>query len=749
VASRGEALSATATPGQTLDQAGIWFWNFLKTELTPYPGRSWVVGRMTISATIVMLLVMTFRLPSGFLGAIYTIFLSRENPTATFQAGVRTVVAFALGTAYTIVGVTMLVDDPTTRFLWISLTLFIAFYLIRIIPNYGAAVAFGFMIAGAIPLWDQTTFNVNTRVENTLWLAFVVLVGTGVTIAVEYVFRRVHPATDLAQAIEARLQAVESVLRNIAAGVSSDAKSDKEISLFSNVGTSRLRRLLIRSGYSSYFIAQMNAAVALLGRLVDLAASLHVLCLGRPDAVSAADRERCSRLADYISILYRDFQLRQFPRAKDLLFPEQPSQLPFLTAMERIVALIPQAFSGSENIANVFIPSPMDEEVRERLLVPDAFSNPSHFQFALRGMIAATACFVTYTAIDWRGLSTSIATCIITALSTIGASRQKQFLRLTGTAIGGFVFGMGAQIFVLPQIDSIAGFTLLFAVVTAIAAWIATASPRLSYLGVQVAFAYYAINLQEFTIQTSLAVARDRVFGVLLGLISMGLIFDRLWVRNALDEMQAAFSRNLQMFAELTEQLLKDNRDEAVKRVRELRDRINSGFDVVRAQSDAIIFEFGASRERKLKIRDDIRRWQPPLRTLLQVQITFSQYRLQRPLKELPEPVAQALITFEKDTACMAHQMANEIQGKTSETVPDLAASAARLHEEIRKSYEERGLPLSAEASDVISLTQNLASILTALHEDIHSTFASRSHAPSRIPQSGLGTDAYKSESEI
>ncbi|HEX4231527.1 MAG TPA: FUSC family protein [Bryobacteraceae bacterium] len=739
MASRGEAVPAIPQSGQPLDRAGVWFWNFLKTELSPYPGRVWVAGRMTISATIVMLLVMTFRLPSGYLAAIYTLFLSRENPTATLQAGVRAVVAFAIGTAYTITGVAMLVDDPLTHFLWIVLTLFIAFYLIRIIPNYGAAVAFGFMIAGAIPLWDETALNVNTRVENTLWLAFVVLVGSGVTIGVEYVFRRVHPTTDLSQAIESRLQAVEKLLRNIAAGVSSDANSEKEITLFSNVGTSRLRRLLIRSGYSPYFIAQMNAAVALLGRLIDLAASLQVLCLGRPDAVNPADRVRCSRLADHIANLYQDLRSRQLPRRMDLLFQEQPSDLPFLTAMERTVALIPQAFSGSGNIAGVLISAPMDEEVRERLLAPDAFSNPAHLRFALRGMLAATVCYVLYTAIDWRGLSTSIATCIITALSTIGASRQKQFLRLTGIAIGGFIFGMGAQIFVLPQIDSIAGFTLLFAVVTAISAWIATATPRLSYLGVQAGFAFYAINLQEFTIQTSLAVARDRVFGVLLGLMAMGLIFDRLWTRNALDEMQAAFSRNLQLFAELTEQLLKDNRDEAVKRIRELRDRINAGFDVVRAQSDAVIFEFGASRERKLKIREEIRRWQPSLRTLLQVQVTFSQYRLQTPLRELPEAIAQALIAFEKDTACMAHLMACEIEGKTSETVPDLPASAAKLRQEFRKYHEEHGLPMPSQASDVISITQNLASILATLHEDIHSTFASRSHAPIRLPQSGLG----------
>ena len=78
MASQGQAVPAGA-PSSVIDQAATWFWNFLKVELAPYPGRAWVVGRMTISATIVMLVVMTFQLPSGFLAAIFTLFLSREN----------------------------------------------------------------------------------------------------------------------------------------------------------------------------------------------------------------------------------------------------------------------------------------------------------------------------------------------------------------------------------------------------------------------------------------------------------------------------------------------------------------------------------------------------------------------------------------------------------------------------------------------------------------------------------------------
>ena len=112
------------------DDAGVWFWGFLKNELSPYPGRAWTVGRVVISATIVMVVVMTFQIPYGFLGAIYTMLLSRENPTVTLRSGVRTIISYVIASIYTVLGVMTMIDDPLTHFLWITISLFLAFYLI-------------------------------------------------------------------------------------------------------------------------------------------------------------------------------------------------------------------------------------------------------------------------------------------------------------------------------------------------------------------------------------------------------------------------------------------------------------------------------------------------------------------------------------------------------------------------------------------------------------------------------------------
>ena len=706
-----------------IDRGDRWYWNFLKQELSPYPGRGWVVARMTVSATIVMLLVMTFRIPGGFQGAIFTLFLSRESLADTFLSGLRTTLVYLIGTLYIVFSVMIAIGDPLAHFVWVAVSLFVFIYLVRIIADYGTAVPLGFAALGAITQWDNNAINVNTRLENTLWLLGGVALAVAVTIVVEYAFRRAHPTADLTEGIETRMQTIENVLRSAAREQPLASEWEKRLSMYSTVGTSRLRRLILRSGYSSHFKAQMGTAISLVGRLVDIAANFQLALSERTETIDPADRQRCLLLADEVNILCKDLMQQRLPAEIKRPSHDVPSQLPFLLTMEETISLIPKAFSGVGTL-DTLIPAPLDEVGPRPIFVSDAFSNPAHVQFALRGTLAAIVCYITYLALDWPGLSTSVITCFITALSTIGSARQKQVLRLSGAFIGGIIFGMGSQVFVLPYLDSIAGFTVLFAAVTAIAAWIATASARLSYLGVQLALAFYLVNLQEFTVQTSLAIARDRVFGVLLGLVSMGLFFDLLWVRNATNEMQTVFAHNLELFAELAEQLLVEDQIQAIRRIRQLRDQINDGFQAVTAQSDAVLLDFSPSRRQKLQIRKDILRWQPAIRTLLQVQIAAVQYLVRSPLSNLSEPVAQAGTEFEQDVAQVMRAIAWEVNDRQVPACPDIRLSSERMQQKIRKYHQDRGEPMSSEAADLVDLAVSLASVLSPLYEDIHSTFA-------------------------
>jgi multidrug resistance protein MdtO len=422
-------------------EASAWFWQFLKNELAPYPGRSWVVGRIVIAATIDMVLVMTFRIPFGYLGAICAFVVSRESPTATLRSGITLVIVTALGTMYMILGVTILAGDPLTHFLWITASVFLVFYLLSGISNYFAAIFFGAVVGGIIPIWDLNQLTVEARTEATLWVCGSLALGAVVTITVEYTFHWLQPVTVLIIAIDTRLQAVEDVLRQIAMNHLVSSKVEKEITRYSALGTSRARQQLLHSDYPRPFVGQLNTAVALLGHLIDLAATLRIVCSTQSIALSPAERGRCLRIADGVSNLRCDLKQRQLPRASEISAVGS-SGLPLITEMERTVALIPHAFSSTASPDDLSIPPQLGDDVPSPLFVTDCFSNIEHFKFAVRGMLATMLAYVIYQAVDWPGLSTAVVTCILTALSTIGSSTQKQFLRLGGAIIGGFIFGM-------------------------------------------------------------------------------------------------------------------------------------------------------------------------------------------------------------------------------------------------------------------------------------------------------------------
>jgi len=162
-----------------------------------------------------------------------------------------------------------------------------------------------------------------------------------------------------------------------------------------------------------------------------------------------------------------------------------------------------------------------------RMFVADAFSNRAYQVFAIKGCLAATVCYVIWAGLAWPGLGVCTVTCVIAApLSTLGSSRKRLTTRILGLLTGGVICGIGSQIFILPALDSIVGFTLLFAAVSAAAAWVATSSPHLSYFGRQMALAYYLTMFQTWGITASLATSRDRLMGILLGLLVMWLVFD-------------------------------------------------------------------------------------------------------------------------------------------------------------------------------------------------------------------------------
>ena len=681
-----------ASLAQTLPASGarlVWFWEFLREELAPFPGRGGIVARMVIASTLMMLITMVFRLPYGAYGAMYVFQLSRESQRATIQSARTIVVAFGAAAGFALLGALLVLGDPGLRLLWVVVTLFIMFYGASALANYTAAMRFGYLLAIVIPLFDRHISG-EAKIEGTLWVVFVLILATGIALWVELLLVNFTQRADLIGLLERRLAAVEDMLESLAHGQPIDAR-ERKLAHFSALGTSRLRNILQRSPYSRHYREQMGAVVGLVGTLIDLAAELKH---------DVSFRERVETLAANVGRIRAALLNGRVPPAVPVKYNGTASVSDVTLRLERMestVSLIAEMLTAQQSLSSYQLQESREEQASS-FMVADALSNPEHLRFALKGCLAATLCYLTYNIVDWPGISTAVITCFLTAMTTSGASHHKQILRVTGAAAGGLV-GVTSQLFVLTQIDSIAGFTVSFIIVTVAAAWFVTCTPRLSYLGIQFAFAYNLVNLQEFTIQTSLTPARDRVAGILLGLSMMWLVFDRLWGAPAAAAMKRSFISMLRLMARFVREPPSGELRTAIERSYSSRDEIQKTFENVRALADGVLFEFGPSRERDLALRDSIRQWQPQLRALFVLEISMWNYRAKLPGFELPDPIRSAQSEFDDQLARALERLANRIEGKPDEVRDHLNDSLEHLEQSIEKCLAPE---LPAPVADVL-----------------------------------------------
>src|ERR1700752_1081523 len=361
----------------------VWFREFLKEELAPYPGRAALVARMVICATLVMIITMTFRLPYGMHGAVFAMVISRQSPQATLKHVRTTITAFAFSAVYVFIGALFSLDDPTLRLLWIIGTLFVAFYAISAITDYVAATGFGILIALTISLWDMH-IPAELKVENTLWAFAQTSMAFAITLLVELVFSGFRRGDDLRRSIAERLVSVGELLNLLAADQPVDNRTKKSLTRFALTGTSRLRQVLRVSAYSLAYREQLGAVVALVGRLVDIAANLTYFKIQSSDN----DRKRLRALAQHIANLRADLLSARIPPPIEF---SGKAEVPLLREMEKTVALIPDVFTNS----NAFTTTPTlkSDDPPPRLFPRDALSTPDHLKFGLKGCLAASLCY--------------------------------------------------------------------------------------------------------------------------------------------------------------------------------------------------------------------------------------------------------------------------------------------------------------------------------------------------------------------
>jgi multidrug resistance protein MdtO len=112
-------------------------------------------------------------------------------------------------------------------------------------------------------------------------------------------------------------------------------------------------------------------------------------------------------------------------------------------------------------------------------------------------------------------------------------------LRILGCVIGG-AFALFSIIFLIPHMETIASLIVLVAAVSAIAGWVATGSERISYAGFQIAFAFFLSMFQGYAPDTDLDKIRDRMVGILIGIVVTTVVFHYIWPERARIEPRTA-----------------------------------------------------------------------------------------------------------------------------------------------------------------------------------------------------------------
>jgi len=193
------------------------------------------------------------------------------------------------------------------------------------------------------------------------------------------------------------------------------------------------------------------------------------------------------------------------------------------------------------------LPPAEPAKAKSGFFLPDAFTNPQYVQYALKTTAAAMICYIVYSLLDWPGIHTCLITCYIVSLGTTAETVEKLTLRILGCLIGAAT-GIGAIVFLMPDVTSIGGLMAVVFVAGFASAWVAGGSPRISYVGYQIAFAFFLCVMQGAAPAFDMTIARDRVIGILFGNLVVFLIFTNVWpvtVTSGIDAAVASLLRKL------------------------------------------------------------------------------------------------------------------------------------------------------------------------------------------------------------
>ncbi|CAN0627294.1 multidrug resistance protein MdtO [Burkholderia multivorans] len=506
---------------------------FVADELRAYPGRTNVMLRCVLTSAIVIVLSMSLQVPFLALSLIVVFYVVQSNVVVTRMIGVLFIVGSTVAIGCSILVIKFTYDYPLLRIL-LSFSLFFAsVYLMRVVK-----VGVVFYIIAIVVVYAHTFVDVTDQGEAVmraeLWVWVAVNYAIAVTLLVNALLLPAEPVAQLQRAMRAQLQTVDACLAALGRGETpAAAPGARAVQAAMPTLQKLLRYATMRDPDYRRHQAFHLARIATVSRLVAAAGHLPEPAAGVPAGAVRALRDALGRL-DRSIVTGERFV------SPDALAEMAMGSLPGALAEMRDAL---HAFS-ERSAAPESVESPKE---RARPAVSDAWTNPVYAQFTAKTSLAAFISYLFYVACDWHGIHTIMLTCLIVAQPSLGATAQRVVLRLAGAAVGSAI-AVAMAVWVVPRLDDVVGLLGMTLPVIALGSWIAAGSERISYAGVQLMFTFALALLERFGPTTDLTEIRDRMIGIVLGVVISALVHASFWPEaegEALRQRVAALLRRL------------------------------------------------------------------------------------------------------------------------------------------------------------------------------------------------------------
>ena len=503
--------------------------------LEPGPGRLQFAVRLALICALTVLVAEIYQTPDIALTVYLAFFLNQNDRTKSLILDVVFLLLFAVVIAFVFLVAMFVLDDPMWRVISIAVISFGLLFLASAskLKPLGAPLALisGYALdkLGSVQLGEEAT-----RALLYVWLF--VGIPSGVSIVVNLLMAR--PPFRLAQdAIAWRLLLAAAMLRN------PDENSRRRFRDVLGEGIAPIEGWLHLAG------VERTTPPADIAALHQAARSSVVLL----SAIDVMDRQLDARLPQAVGFYIADcleemasiLTAGSYP--VNIVWEAPETTLPVMSA--RVLADIWDAIVHFAAAPTIAAPA-AGQKSKQGFFAEDAFSNPGYVHYALKTTAAAMLCFFLYNILDWPSIHTCFITCYIVSLGTAAESIEKLSLRIGGCLLGAAA-GTAAIVYLIPNLVSIGALMLVVFAGGVASAYVAGGSPRISYAGFQIAFAFFLCVIQGNGPAFDLTIARDRVVGILLGNLVSFFVFTAIWPVSVAQRLDPAIACLLRRLASL------------------------------------------------------------------------------------------------------------------------------------------------------------------------------------------------------